>query len=83
VTSTIVVIDGKSLSCATLAAVARQQAGVAVGEPAVAAARAAWVTGQEPAARQPVYGTNTGVGANHVGPCHQRCRGRLPGRTGL
>ena len=65
-TSTVVVIDGKSLSCATLAAVARHQAGVAVGEPAVAAARAAWLTGQELAARQPVYGRNTGVGANHV-----------------
>jgi histidine ammonia-lyase len=61
-----VVIDGRSLSCATLVAVARQQAGVAVGEPAVAAARAAWLTGQELAARQPVYGRNTGVGANHV-----------------
>jgi histidine ammonia-lyase len=66
VTSTIVVIDGKSLSCAALAAVARQHAGVAVGESAAAAARAAWVTGQELAARQPVYGRNTGVGANHV-----------------
>jgi len=66
VTSTVVVIDGKSLSCATLAAVARQHAGVAIGEPAVAAARAAWRTGQEVAARQPVYGRNTGVGANHV-----------------
>jgi histidine ammonia-lyase len=39
---------------------------VAVGEPAVAAARAAWWNGQEVAARQPVYGRNTGVGANHV-----------------
>jgi histidine ammonia-lyase len=66
VTSAVVVIDGKSLTCATLAEVARQQAAVAVGEPAVAAARAAWLTGQELAARQPVYGRNTGVGANHV-----------------
>ena len=73
-TSTVVVIDGKSLSCATLAAVARQQAGVAVGEPAVAAARAAWLTGQDLAARQPVYGRNTGVGANHVVDLSERDR---------
>jgi histidine ammonia-lyase len=66
VTSTAVVIDGASLSCATVAAVARQQAEVTVGERAVAAARAAWRAGQELAARQPVYGRNTGVGANHV-----------------
>jgi histidine ammonia-lyase len=42
VTSTVVAIDGASLSCAAVAAVARQQAGVSVGERAVAAARAAW-----------------------------------------
>jgi len=66
VTSTVVVIDGASLSCAAVAAVARREAGVAVGERAVAAARAAWQTGQDLAARQPVYGRNTGVGANHV-----------------
>ena len=65
-TSTVVVIDGKSLTCVMLAEVARQRASVAVGEPALAAARAAWLTGQELAARQPVYGRNTGVGANHV-----------------
>jgi len=66
VTSTVVVIDGASLSSAVVAAVARRQAEVAVGERAEAAARAAWRTGQELAARQPVYGRNTGVGANHV-----------------
>ena len=65
-TSTVVVIDGASLSSAVVAAVARRQAEVAVGERAEAAARAAWRTGQELAARQPVYGRNTGVGANHV-----------------
>ena len=32
----------------------------------MAAARAAWQTGRDLAARQPVYGRNTGVGANHV-----------------
>jgi histidine ammonia-lyase len=66
VTSTVVVIDGASLTCAAVAAVARRQADVAVGERAVAAARAAWLTGRDLAARQPVYGRNTGVGANHV-----------------
>jgi histidine ammonia-lyase len=65
VTSTVVV-DGASLTCAAVSAVARREARVAVGEQAVAAARAAWQTGQDLAARQPVYGRNTGVGANHV-----------------
>jgi hypothetical protein len=37
VTSTVVTIDGSSLTCAQVAAVARQRAGVAVGEAAVAA----------------------------------------------
>ena len=64
-TSTVVV-DGASLTCAAVTAVARREAGVAVGERAVAAARAAWQTGRDLAARQPVYGRNTGVGANHV-----------------
>ncbi len=65
-TSTVVVIDGASLTCAAVTAVARQEAGVAVGERAVSAARAAWQTGRDLAKRQPVYGRNTGVGANHV-----------------
>ncbi len=64
-TSTVVV-DGASLTCDAVTAVARREAGVAVGERAVAAARAAWQTGRDLAARQPVYGRNTGVGANHV-----------------
>jgi histidine ammonia-lyase len=65
VTSTVV-IDGASLTCAAVTEVARREAGVAVGGRAVAAARAAWQTGRDLAARQPVYGRNTGVGANHV-----------------
>ena len=65
-TSTVVIIDGTSLTCAAVTAVARREAGVAVGERAVTAARAAWQTGRDLAARQPVYGRNTGVGANHV-----------------
>jgi len=66
VTSTVVVIDGASLTCAAVAAVARREAHVAVGERAVAAARAAWQSARDLATRQPVYGRNTGVGANHV-----------------
>ena len=62
---TVVVIDGASLSCAALTAVARRHAEGAVGERATAAARAARQTGRDLAARQPVYGRNTGVGANH------------------
>src|SRR5262249_57722581 len=65
VTSTVVV-DGASLTCAAVAAVARRQADVAVGERAVAAAHAAWRTGQELAARRPGYGRKTGGGANHA-----------------
>jgi hypothetical protein len=42
VTGTVVVIDGASLTCAAVAAVARRQAAVTVGERAVGAARAAW-----------------------------------------
>ena len=64
-TSTVVA-DGASLTCAAVTAVARREADVAVGERALAAARAAWQTGRDLAARQPVYGRNTGVGANHV-----------------
>ena len=68
-TSTVVIIDGASLTCAAVTAVARREAHVAVGERAVAAARAAWQTGRavaaaraawqpgrDLAARQPVYG---------------------------
>ena len=55
-TSTVVIIDGASLTCAAVTAVARREAGVAVGERAVAAARAAWQTGRDLAARQPVSG---------------------------
>jgi histidine ammonia-lyase len=73
-TSTVVAIDGRSLTCAQVAAVARQRAGVAVGEVAVDAARAAWKVAQDVAARQPVYGRTTGVGANHVVPLSERDR---------
>jgi histidine ammonia-lyase len=66
VTGSPVVIDGLSLTCAQVAAAARRQARVVVGDTAQAAARTAWREAQEVAGRQPVYGRNTGVGANHV-----------------
>jgi histidine ammonia-lyase len=59
-------IDGSSLTCARVAAVARQKAQVRVGPAAAAAARAAWQVAREVAAARPVYGRNTGVGANHA-----------------
>jgi histidine ammonia-lyase len=60
------VLDGRSLTCAQVAAIARREATVVVGDTAVAAARAAWREAQDVATRQPVYGRNTGVGANHA-----------------
>jgi histidine ammonia-lyase len=74
VTTTVVTLDGSSLSCAQVAAVARQRATVTVAEPAEAAARAAWQVAREVAARQPVYGRTTGVGANHVVPLSEHDR---------
>lgn len=73
-TSTVVTIDGSSLTCALVAAVARQRASVVVAEAAVAAARAAWQVAEDVAARQAVYGRTTGVGANHVVPLTERDR---------
>jgi histidine ammonia-lyase len=66
VTSSGVVIDGRALTCAQVAAVARREAEVVVGDTALDAARAAWQEAQDAVARQPVYGRNTGVGANHA-----------------
>ena len=59
-----IIIDGASLTCAGVAAVARDKARVTVGTEAVAAARAAWETARDVTARRPVYGRTTGVGAN-------------------
>ena len=59
-----IMIDGASLTCAGVAAVARDEARVTVGTAAVAAARAAWETARDVTARRPVYGRTTGVGAN-------------------
>ncbi|HEY5352530.1 MAG TPA: aromatic amino acid ammonia-lyase [Streptosporangiaceae bacterium] len=59
-----IIIDGASLTCAGVAAVARDEVPVTVAAGAVAAARAAWETARNVAARRPVYGRSTGVGAN-------------------
>ena len=59
-----IMIDGASLTCAGVAAVARDGARVTVAADAVAAARAAWETARDVTARRPVYGRTTGVGAN-------------------
>ena len=59
-----IVIDGTSLTCAGVAAVARDEARVTVAPAAAAAARAAWQTARDVTARRPVYGRTTGVGAN-------------------
>ena len=59
-----IVIDGSSLTCAGVAAVARDEARVTVAPAAAAAARAAWRTARDVTARRPVYGRTTGVGAN-------------------
>jgi histidine ammonia-lyase len=63
-TSTGIIIDGASLTCAGVAAVARDDMPVTVAAQAVTAARAAWETARDVAARRPVYGRTTGVGAN-------------------
>lgn len=57
-------IDGSSLTCAQVTAVARDGAQVTVGAAAVDAARAAWRVAGEVATQRLVYGRNTGVGAN-------------------
>jgi histidine ammonia-lyase len=59
-----IIIDGASLTCAGVAAVARDEAPVTVAAGAAAAARAAWETARDVATRRPVYGRTTGVGAN-------------------
>jgi histidine ammonia-lyase len=59
-----IVIDGASLTCAAVAAVARDEVPVTVGADAVTAARAAWETARDVAGQRPVYGRTTGVGAN-------------------
>jgi histidine ammonia-lyase len=59
-----IVLDGASLTPGQVTAVARDQVPVAVAEAGRVAAAAAARAAQEVAARQPVYGRTTGVGAN-------------------
>ena len=59
-----IIIDGASLTCDAVVAVARDEAPVTIAAGAVTAARAAWETAREVATRRPVYGRTTGVGAN-------------------
>jgi histidine ammonia-lyase len=61
-----IVIDGASLTCSQVTAVARGTARVTVADAALDAARGAWRVAGEVAARHPFYGRNTGVGANRV-----------------
>src|SRR3984957_10486089 len=57
-------MDGTTLSCAGVAAVARGGARVAVAPEGLARAAAAHQAALEAAARSPFYGRTTGVGAN-------------------
>jgi histidine ammonia-lyase len=59
-------IDGSSLTCAQVAAIARDGVQVTVADAAVSAARAAWRVDADVAAHRTVYGRNTGVGANRT-----------------
>jgi histidine ammonia-lyase len=59
-----VIMDGATLSCAGVAAVARGGARVAVAPEGLARAAAAHQAALEAAARSPFYGRTTGVGAN-------------------
>lgn len=61
-----IVINGRSLTCADVRAIARTGAAVEVADEGVDRARAAWRVAREIAENRPVYGRTTGVGANHT-----------------
>jgi histidine ammonia-lyase len=61
-----IVINGRSLTCADVRAIARSGATVGVAAEGVDQARAAWQVAREVAKDRPVYGRTTGVGANHL-----------------
>jgi histidine ammonia-lyase len=63
-----IVMDGATLSCAGVAAVARGGARVAIAPDGLARAAAAHRAALEAAARSPFYGRTTGVGANGMLP---------------
>jgi histidine ammonia-lyase len=65
---TRIVLDGTSLSCRTVAAVARDRTEVTLAAPASDRVRAAHATAIRVNAAQPVYGRSTGVGANRDVP---------------
>lgn len=61
---TAIAVNGSGLNCDVVAAVARDGAFVTVTPQAVERARQSWEVVREVAARRPVYGRTTGVGAN-------------------
>ena len=61
---TAIAVNGSGLNCDVVTAVARDGAFVTVTPQAVENARQAWEVVREVAARRPVYGRTTGVGAN-------------------
>ena len=64
----VVLLDGQTVSCAQVRDVARGEASAAVSEDGQQRARAAARLVAEVAARMPVYGRTTGVGANRDQP---------------
>jgi histidine ammonia-lyase len=61
---TAIAVNGSGLNCDVVGAVARDGAFVTVTQQAVERARQSWEVVREVAARRPVYGRTTGVGAN-------------------
>lgn len=61
---TAIAVNGSGLNCDVVSAVARDGAFVTVTPQAIERARQSWEVVQEVAARRPVYGRTTGVGAN-------------------
>jgi histidine ammonia-lyase len=64
----VVLLDGRTVSCAQVADVARGSAGAAVSDEGIERASAAARTARDVASRREVYGRTTGVGANRDQP---------------
>jgi histidine ammonia-lyase len=64
VNQTVVEINGSGLTCDSVTNVARDGAIITVAPQVAERARLAWQVAREVAAKQPVYGRTTGVGAN-------------------
>lgn len=60
----MIALDGSTLTCAQVAAISRQHAPVTLSGSGRARAESSWALVREVAARRPVYGRTTGVGAN-------------------